>query len=161
MRAPLALLVAVAALASPLTLPTQERDALAMPPADSPAGPRLAGKLLMQAARNGIPVVVNEGGMERILTASDAPDVRPYQVRLSTDHLVQFHRAAREGIGHLHPVDKSLPVVETTVEWSTADAAYGITRIAVGFWQRRLWIVHEQTENADSGLIACFVRYVW
>ena len=121
---------------------------------------RFAGKLLAQAVRSGIPVIVIDDSAEHVVESA-GPDDGMRHTRVSTDQLVRLLYLARYGVGGAPVIDETLPVVETTVEWSQDAATYGVARIAVGFWHRRLWIVHERAEDSDADFIALLIRYTW
>ncbi len=78
---------------------------------------------------------------------SEAGSIRT--LTLGTDNLAAIRRFWKGG--RYRSASSWWPVLQTVVEWDTATATYAFKRINLGFFNKRVWLFHEQRETDETG----------
>jgi hypothetical protein len=114
---------------------------------------------LEEIVRAGAPLIlVEKDGDYSWRTLSDADGVR--SLRIGTDKLAEIHRFWKGGTRR--PKDSAWPVLQTTVEWDTASGTYTLKRLELGFFGKRVWLIHELREADERyGTIGVQIKMEW
>lgn len=110
-------------------------------------------------ARTVIPrVLVEADGEYAFKMPSGGDGVR--RVTIGTDHLAAIRRFWRD-VPHRSP-KSSWPVLQTTLEWDPASGTYTLTRVELGFFRRRVWLIHQLPDAEDRfGSIGIQIKKEW
>jgi len=114
---------------------------------------------LVDIAQRAIPLVLVETeGEYHWRTRSDTDGIRT--VTIGTDHLAAIRRFWKSG-RHRSPLS-SWPVLQTAVEWDPASGVYTLKRVELGFFRRRIWLIH-QLPDADEryGSMGIQIKWAW
>lgn len=115
--------------------------------------------ILAEIIRSGAPLVLVEtdNGYDW-KTASDADSIR--RLTIGTDKLTEIRRFWKGG--SQRPASSFWPVLQTTVEWDTSTGTYTLKRIELGFFRKRVWLMHEQSEADEKyGTIGIEIKKEW
>jgi hypothetical protein len=114
---------------------------------------------LAKIARVGLPLVIVEKDGEVAWRETSGGD-GTRTARIGTDQLAALRRLL--GRGRDGAKTSSLPVLETTVGWDTATGAYGLNRVELGLFGKRVWIMFEQGEpDEESGTVGIQFKKEW
>ncbi|HAS83345.1 MAG TPA: hypothetical protein DCS43_11915 [Verrucomicrobia bacterium] len=115
--------------------------------------------ILSGIIRAGVPLVlVERDGEFDWRVPSDVDSIRT--LTLGTDNLAEIRRFWKGG-SH-RPASPWWPVLQTTVEWDTATGTYGLKRISLGFFGKRVWLFHEQRVEDDMyGTFGVEIKKEW
>jgi hypothetical protein len=114
---------------------------------------------LAEMVRAGAPLVLLEkDGDYSWRTLSDGDGVR--SLRIGTDQLAEIRRFWKGGTHR--PIGSAWPVLQTTVEWDTTSGTYTLKRIELGFFRKRVWLIHELREADERyGTIGVQIKKEW
>lgn len=117
-------------------------------PAPGSSSSEKKAPVLATIAGAGVPVVIVEKEGEYAWRKQSAVDgVRT--VKVGTADFAALRRLWKGE--KLRSVPSSAPVVETTMGWDTATGTYELSRVELGLFGKRVWIMHEQRESDEGG----------
>ncbi|MBL7077138.1 MAG: hypothetical protein ISS31_06685 [Kiritimatiellae bacterium] len=102
---------------------------------------------LARIASGDLPLVVVERDGEYVWREESGADgVRT--VTMGTDQFKALRRLWKRRRAHAEAIPSA--TVQTTVQWDTDTDTYGLSRIELGLFEKRVWLIHELRETDDE-----------
>ena len=107
----------------------------------------------------GLPlVIVEEEGEYTWREQSAEQGIRTLKV--GTDQFATLRRLWKRR--KLRPEEPPQSTLQTSIEWDTATGTYELSRVELGLFGKRVWLVHEQRESDDeTGTVGIQLRKEW
>ena len=109
--------------------------------------PEIKAPALVRLAAAGVPLLIVENEGEYTWQEQSAQDgIRT--ITVGTDQLAAVRRLwtrRRTRVGELLEPD-----LQTSVEWDTATGTYGLSRVELGLFGRRVWFMHALNDTEDE-----------
>ncbi len=103
-------------------------------------------------------ILVETEGEYSLRTPASTDGVQ--RLTIGTDHLALIRRFWKAD--PYRSPRSSWPVLQTTVEWDAASATYTLRRVELGFFGRRVWLIHELPDTEDRyGSIGIQIKREW
>lgn len=81
-------------------------------------------------------------------------------VKVGTEQFAALRRLWKGG--KARPDKASEPALQTSVQWDTATGAFELSRVELGLFGRRVWLLHEQRDSDDeSGTVGIRIKKEW
>jgi len=111
-------------------------------------------------ARAGVPMVFVEQDEGYVWRRDSAGANGVRTVHIGTDQYAALRQFWTRGKDGANP--SSMPVLQTTVDADTATGSFALQRIELGFFGKRVWLMHEQREPDDkSGTMGIRLQRDW
>lgn len=131
-------------------------DAVVIHGGRSDADLRVSPEVLEQIVRTGKSVFVDDGAPEATADPA-AGGVRSVTIRSG---YLKFLRPA-ESAGAEAVTNAPRVAVSSTITIDTDRGLYQLREVGVGFWDERLWLVHELPEDESQGSIGLKYKKTW
>jgi len=116
-------------------------------------------EVITRIARAGMPLVVVERDGEYSWREQSGGDgVRT--VKIDTEQFAVLRRFWQKG--NDNGAKSAGPVLRTSLDWDTATGTYELSRIELGLFGKKVWLMHEQRESSeDSETIGIQLKREW
>lgn len=121
--------------------------------------PNRVSPLWVELAQMAIPrMLVETEGEYQFKPPSGTDGVQ--RLTIGTDHLSAIRRFWKDN--RYRSPRSSWPILQTTVEWDAESGTYALKRVELGFFTRRIWLIHQLPDTEDRfGSIGIQIKREW